>query len=105
MNVFNVFVKFLDWIVAIWIRLAQLIGEKRAPKILEGEPNYKNKIYNNYIKKENGPKGAWAPPRSVLVVRNYYYYYYYFAFVFNTKTVDIIKDMKKREMCSVSCNL
>ena len=75
---------------------------------MEGEPNYKNKIYNNYIKKENGPKGAWAPtwkppPGSALVVRNYYYYY--FAFVFNTKTVGIIKDKKKREMCCVSCNL
>ena len=27
MNVFIVFVNFLGWIVAIWVRLAKLIGE------------------------------------------------------------------------------
>ena len=48
------------------------------------------------------PRGLRPPPGSVLVVRNYYYY---FDFVFNTKTVGIIKDMKKREMCCVCCNL
>ena len=49
------------------------------------------------------PRGLGPSPGFVLVVRNYYYYY--FAFVFNTKTVGIIKDMKKREMCCVCCNL
>ena len=28
MNIFIVFVKFLDWIVAIWVRLVKLIEEK-----------------------------------------------------------------------------
>ena len=35
MNIFIVFVKFLSLIVAIWVRLAKLIGG-------EGESNYKN---------------------------------------------------------------
>ena len=43
LNVFIVFVKILGWIVSIWVRLVRLIGEK-------GGPNYKNEIYNNYIK-------------------------------------------------------
>ena len=33
MNIFTVFVKFLDWIVAIWVRLVKLIGEKEDPTI------------------------------------------------------------------------
>ena len=33
MNIFTVFVKFLDWIVAIWVRLVKLIGEKEGPTI------------------------------------------------------------------------
>ena len=33
MNIFTVFVKFLDWIVAIWVRLVKLIGEKKGPTI------------------------------------------------------------------------
>ena len=47
MNVFIVFVKFLGWIVIIWVRLGRFI-EKKGPKVLEGGPNYKNEIYNNY---------------------------------------------------------
>ena len=35
MNVFIVFVKFLGWIVAIWVKLAKLIEEK-GPKVLKG---------------------------------------------------------------------
>ena len=46
MNVFIVFVKLFDWIVAILVRLTRLIEEKE-PKDLEGGPNYKNEIYNN----------------------------------------------------------
>ena len=40
LNVFIIFVKILGWIVVIWVRL---IGEKVGL-------NYKNEIYNNYIK-------------------------------------------------------
>ena len=47
MNVFIVFVKFLGWIVIIWVRLDRFI-EKKGPKVLEGGPNYENEIYNNY---------------------------------------------------------
>ena len=28
MNVFIIFIKFLDWIVAIWIKLARITEEK-----------------------------------------------------------------------------
>ena len=41
MNVFIVFVKFLDWIVVIWVRLARLIEEKGGLRFWKG-PNYKN---------------------------------------------------------------
>ena len=58
MNVFIVFVKFLDLIVAIWVRLARLIGMKGA-KVLEGA-NYKNEIYNNSKKKKNLDPGGLA---------------------------------------------
>ena len=37
---FIIFVKFLGWIVTIWVRLAGLIGEK--------ETKYKNEIENYY---------------------------------------------------------
>ena len=64
MNVFIVFVKFLDLIVAICVRLVRLIEEKEGLKVLEGGPTIKIKyiitiyIYI-YIK---GPKGPpWAP--------------------------------------------
>ena len=42
MNVFIVFVKFLGWIVIIWVRLARFI-EKKGPKVLEGGPTTKMK--------------------------------------------------------------
>ena len=42
MNVFIVFVKFLGWIVVIWVRLARLIEDKWGFKVLEGRPDYKN---------------------------------------------------------------
>ena len=33
MNIFIIFVKFLDWIVAIWVKLVKLIIEKEGPTI------------------------------------------------------------------------
>ena len=33
LNVFIVFVKILGWIVAIWVRLVRLIGDKGDPTI------------------------------------------------------------------------
>ena len=56
MNVFIVFVKFLGLIVAIWVRLARLIGVKGA-KVLEGA-QLQNEIYNNSKKK----KKIWTRP-------------------------------------------
>ena len=38
MNVFIVFVKYLGWIIAIWVRLVKIIEENGGPKILEGGP-------------------------------------------------------------------
>ena len=71
MDIFIVFVMFLDWIIDIWVKLARLIGEKRGSKVLEGGPNYKNKIYNNYI--YIGPRGGLGPlgslPGPVLVLK------------------------------------
>ena len=62
MNVFIVFVKFLGWIVAIWVRLAKLIEEKMGLRIWKGV-NYLNKIYNNYNKKKkNWTQGGPGPP-------------------------------------------
>ena len=58
MNVFIVFVKFLGWIIAIWIRLARLIG-RRGPKVLERGLTIKMK-YIITIKKI-GPRGASSP--------------------------------------------
>ena len=46
---FYCFVNFLGLIVAIWIRLIRLIGEKES-KVLERGPITKIKIYNNYKK-------------------------------------------------------
>ena len=43
MNVFIVFVKFLDWIVAIWLRLAKLIKEKGGLRFWKGDPTIKMK--------------------------------------------------------------
>ena len=31
MNIFIIFVKFLGWIVSIWVKLARLIRKKRGP--------------------------------------------------------------------------
>jgi len=59
-NAFIVFVKFLGWIVAIWVRLARLIEENGYLRFWKG-PNYKNKIYNNY-KKNLDPGGPGSVP-------------------------------------------
>ena len=58
-NDFIVFVKFLSWIVAIWMKLSKLIRRKR-PKVLEEDPNIKIK-YNVITKKKNGPKESPGP--------------------------------------------
>ena len=57
MNIFTIFVKFLDWIVAIWVRLVKLIGEKEGPTI--------KMKYRMIKKKKKGPRGPRAPPGSV----------------------------------------
>ena len=58
-NYFIIFVKFLSWIVAIWMKLSKLIRRKR-PKVLEEDPNIKIK-YNVITKKKNGPKESPGP--------------------------------------------
>ena len=54
MNIFIVFVKFLDWIVAIWVRLVKLFGEK-------GGPTIKRK-YRMIKKKKKLDLGGLGPP-------------------------------------------
>ena len=60
MNDFIVFVKFLSWIVAIWMKLSQLIRRKW-PKVLEEDPNIKIK-YNVITKKKKWTQGELGPP-------------------------------------------
>ena len=62
MNAFIVFVKFFDWIVAIWVRLVRFIEENGRPTVLEGGSNYKNEIYNSLKKKfdPGGPESPWG---------------------------------------------
>ena len=57
MNIFIIFVKFLGWIVAIWVKLARLTGEK-------GGTITKMK-YRMTKKKNIGPGGPGPPPGSV----------------------------------------
>ena len=56
----NIFVNFLDWIVAIWVRLVKLIKEKEGLTV---------KMKHRMIKKKIRPRGARPPPRSVLVYK------------------------------------
>ena len=49
MNVFIVFVKFLSWIVAIWVRLVKLIEEQEGLTV---------KMKHRMIKKKIRPRGA-----------------------------------------------
>ena len=58
MNIFIIFVKFLSWIVAIWVKLARLIGEKRGTIT-------KMKYRMTKKKKRLDPGGPGPPPRSV----------------------------------------
>ena len=58
MNVFIVFVKFLGWIVIIWVRLGRFI-EKKGPKVLEGSPITKIKHIITIKKNSFGPR--WGP--------------------------------------------
>ena len=59
MNVFIIFVKFLGWIIAIWVKLTRLIGENGGLRLWKGA-QMQIYIYNNYIKKKR-PRGAWGP--------------------------------------------
>ena len=63
MNVFIIFVKFLDWIVAIWLRLAKLIKEKGGLRFWKEDPTIKMKYLITKKTKKNiiGPRGAQAP--------------------------------------------
>ena len=56
MNIFIIFVKFLGWIVAIWVKLAKLIKENGGPKVLEGGSTTKIKYI--ITKKKNGTRRA-----------------------------------------------
>ena len=60
MNIFIIFVNFLDWIVAIWVRLVKLIEEKEGLTV---------KMKHRIIKKNIRPRGTRPPPRSVLVYK------------------------------------
>ena len=67
MNVFIVFVKFLDWIVAIWLRLAKLIKEKGGLRFWKEDPTIKMKylITKKTKKIKLDPGGPKPPPESV----------------------------------------
>ena len=58
MNIFIIFVKFLGWIVAIWVKLARLTGEK-------GGTITKMKYRMTKNKKNLDPRGLGPPPGSV----------------------------------------
>ena len=60
MNIFIIFVKFLDWIVAIWVKLVKLIGEKEGLTI---------KMKYRMIKKKMDPREPGPPPGSVPVYK------------------------------------
>ena len=60
MNIFIIFVKFLDWIVAIWVKLVKLIGEKEGPTI---------KMKYRMIKKKMDLGGPGPPPGSIPVYK------------------------------------
>ena len=68
MNVFIVFVKFLSWIVAIWVILIRLIEEKGS-KVLKGGSTTKmiyiitinkNKNKNKNKKKKKTEQKKWT---------------------------------------------
>ena len=62
MNVFIVFVKFLGWIVAIWVRLVRLIEEKGGLRFWKGGPIKKTKyvITKKILAKGGGGGSPWA---------------------------------------------
>ena len=61
---FIVFVKFLGWIIAIWVKLVMLIEEKGGTKVLKGVPTTQIKYITS--KKFFGPRGPEPPLGSVL---------------------------------------
>ena len=69
MNVFIIFVKFLDWIVAIWVRLARFIEENGGLRFWKGGVTTKMKYIISFKKKKNWTRGGSGPlgppPRSV----------------------------------------
>ena len=62
MNVFIIFVKFLGWIIAIWVRLTRLIGENGGLRLWKGaQMHIYIYIYIITIFKKKRPRGAWGP--------------------------------------------
>jgi len=78
LNVFIIFVKFFDWIVAIWMRLAQFIKEKGGLRFLEGGPTTKIKYIitikiNNNKKFDLGGSGpTWVRPCTDVMTFRFY---------------------------------
>ena len=75
----NVFVKFFDWIVAFWMRLAKFIKEKGDLRFLEGGPTIKIKYIitikiNNKKKIDLGGSGpTWVRPCTDLMTLRFYF--------------------------------
>ena len=66
MNVFIVFVKFLGWIVVIWMGLVRLIEEKGDLRFWKSGPTTKIKYIITKINKFwNGGEPPWGPSRSI----------------------------------------
>ena len=59
MNDFIIFVKFLGWIVTIWVKLARLIIEKRVLWFWKGGSITKMTYITTKINNKFGPK--WDP--------------------------------------------
>ena len=61
MNIFITFIKFLDWIVAIWVRLARFIEENGGLRFWKGGVTTKMKYIISLKKKKLDP-GEFRPP-------------------------------------------
>ena len=57
MNVSSFIVKFLGWIVAVWVKLAKLIGEKGGLRFWKENPITKIKYIITILKKKMDPRG------------------------------------------------
>ena len=60
-NIFIIFIKFLDWIVAIWVRLARFIEENGGLRFWKRGVTTKMKYIISFKKKKIGPGGVQAP--------------------------------------------